>query len=68
MLHSLGILHNDVSIRLLEKLDVKKEKQLLRQRSVEYKRRRQVLRGMNKRGEDALWQKEMSSYEAGGLV
>ena len=67
VLHSLGILDTDVSIRLLEKIDVKKKNQLLRQRSVEYKRRRQMLRGMKKRGEDALWQKEMSSYEAGGF-
>ena len=66
MLHSLGILDTDVSIRLLEKLDVKKENQLLRQQSVEYRRRQQVLRGM-KHGEDVLWQKETSSYEAGGF-
>ena len=66
VLHSLGILDTDVSILLLEKLDVKKENQLLRQQSVEYKRRQQVLRGM-KHGEDALWQKETSSYEAGGF-
>ena len=67
VLHSLGILDTAVSERLLEKLDVKKENQLLRTRSVEYKRRRQVLRGMKKRREDALWQKETSSYEAGGF-
>ena len=66
VLHSLGILETAVSERLLAKLDVKKENQLLRTRSVEYKRRRQVLRG-KKRGEDVLWQKETSSYEAGGF-
>ena len=66
VLQSLGILDTAISERFLEKLDVKKENQLLKQRSVEYKRRRQVLRGM-KRREDALWQKETRSYEAGGF-
>ena len=40
---------------------------MLRKQDPEVKKRQQVLRGMKKRGEDQLWEKEGASYSAGSF-
>ena len=66
VLQSLGVGDTAFSQRLLEKIDVRKEYNILRSRSLESKKRRQVLRGMKKRVEDVL-EREGNTYEAGGF-
>ena len=57
VLESLGVTNTELSRRLLERLDERKERKMLRKRDPEVKKRRQVLRGMKNRGEDQLWEK-----------
>ena len=61
------MLLTELSRRLLEQLDERKERKMLRKQDPEVKKRRQVLRGMKKRGEDQPWEKEGASYTAGSF-
>ena len=67
VLEKMGITNNDISRRLLERMDSYKEKKRAKKNLPETKKRRQLIRGKRKKAQDKLEESEGPSYQAGAF-